>query len=251
MINALTEVGIHLVGVCLSCRRRHEIHTTPLAWLTEMENWRQKHLGHPIEFHSPKRLILRRFPKWIERFWSDWNRAPWWVDFAPNADIKLAYAASAAYTITLGSLASSATLVAGQESTAVSNTTNLYLDYLVAGNITVGTTPTTATVIEVWAYASQNDAPLYPDVFDGTDSAETVTSVAIKQAALRALGFLGVDSATSNRVYYLAPVSLAAVYGGLVPKNHGLFVTHSTVAALNATGGNHVLNYTGAYITSV
>ena len=105
-------------------------------------------------------------------------------------------AASAAYTITLASLATSSTLVAGRESTSVSNTTNLYLDYGIAGLITVGTTPTVNTIIEVWAYGSLNDTPTYPDVFDGTDSAETVTSVAIKQASLALLAVLNVDATT-------------------------------------------------------
>jgi len=54
------------------------------------------------------------------------------------ANIKEAYAASAPLTLALESLAASSTIVAGRESTAVSNTTNLYLDYLVAGKITTG-----------------------------------------------------------------------------------------------------------------
>ena len=242
---------IHLVAVCLSCHTRHEIHTTPLQWLTEMENWRQKHLGHPIEFHTPRRVLPRRFPRWLRRMWDWFEQEPWWLAFRENADIKLAYASSAAYTITLASLASSATLVAGRESTAVSNTTNLYLDYMIGGIVTVGTTPTTNTVIEVWAYGSRNDVPTYPDVFDGTDSAETVTSVAIKQSALRGLAFMGVDATTSDRGYHFAAASLAAAFGGVIPANHGVFVTHSKGVVLNATGGNHVIDYKGVYITSV
>ena len=165
------------------------------------------------------------------------------------ADVKLAYGSSAAFTIGIESTASSSTFVAGRESTAVSNTTNLYLDYLISGEITVGTSPTADTEIKVYAYGSQNDTPDYPDVLDGTDSDETFTSAAIKDASLHLLAVLRVDSATSDRTYYFAPVSLAAVFGGVVPKNFGVFVTHNTGVNLNATAGNHKINYTGVYET--
>jgi len=241
---------ISLVAVCLDCRLRHAVATTPSAWLYHMESWRRKHPGHNIEFHSPRRRVPRRLPRWLERFWSDWNQVPWWLDFAENADIKTTYESSAAYTITLASLASSSTWLAGRESTAIANTTAKDLDYLIAAKITVGTTPTTGTVIEVWAHGSFNDTPTYADVLAGTDAAATLTSAAIKQSGLAPLAFLGVDATTSNRVYPMRPTALSPLFGGIVPKNHGIFVTHNTGVALNATGGNHVLSYTGAYLTS-
>ena len=55
---------------------------------------------------------------------------------------KIGYNADAALTFTLASLASSASLVAGRESTAVDNGTTLAVDYLVSGKITTGTSPT-------------------------------------------------------------------------------------------------------------
>jgi hypothetical protein len=172
------------------------------------------------------------------------------------ADIKTAYASSANYTITLASLGSSATLVAGRESTAVSNTSNLYLDYLVGGLITVGTTPTADTTIEVWAYGARNDTPDYPDVFDGTDSAETVTTRNHAIDTLAWIATMQVDSATSDRGYYFGPVSLAAAFGRKhggalwVPTHHGIFLVHNTGVALNSTAGNHEISYTGVYMTS-
>jgi hypothetical protein len=171
------------------------------------------------------------------------------------ADVKTAYASSASYTLTTTSLASSATLIAGRESTAVSNTTNLYRDYLIGGRVTTGTTPT-AGIIEVWAYGSLNDTPLYADVLDGTDSDETFTSVNIKLAGLKLLARMVTDT-TSNRSYDFGPVSLLQASGQFgvmwtsVPKFHGLFVTHSTVAALNATAGNHIFSYTGVFDTVI
>lgn len=162
------------------------------------------------------------------------------------ADIKTKYPATSSVALTLGlaSLASSTTLVAGRESTAVDNTTTLDLDHLVSGMITTGTTPTVSTTIEVWAYASFRTAagvPAYPDVLDGTDSAETITSANVKSSMLRLVASFMVD-ATSDRAYYFAPVSIASLFGAM-PKFWGLFVAHNTVAALNATGGNHVIEY--------
>ncbi len=162
------------------------------------------------------------------------------------SDIKTKYPAtsSVALTLSLASLASDTNLLAGRESTAVDNTTNQDIDHIVSGMITAGTTPTVSRTIEVWAYASFKTAsgtPTYPDVLDGTDSAETITSANVKNAALRLVASIVVD-ATTDRAYYFAPVSIAGLFGAM-PKFWGLFVVHNTVAALNATGGNHVIEY--------
>jgi hypothetical protein len=162
------------------------------------------------------------------------------------ADIKTKYpsTSSVALTISPASLASSSTWVAGRESTAVDNTTNLDIDHLVSGMITTGTTPTVSTFIEVWAYASWKTAsgtPSYPDVLDGTDSAETLTSVNVKSSMLRMIATITVDN-TSDRAYYFGPVSIAQLYGSL-PKFWGVFIAHNTGVNLNSTAGNHVIEY--------
>lgn len=231
------------IAVCEQCARWHPIEFDPLkGYGNAVIDWYVKHEGHEnVKITWPTRSLKKRLKH---------GQQVQVNDLLSNADIKTAYASSAAYTITLGALATSSTLVAGRESTAISNTSNLYLDYLVGGKIQVGTTPTVSTTIEVWAYASSADAPTYPDVFDGTDSAETVTSAAIKMSALRLLASMACDATTSNRDYPFAATSLAAAHGGCVPKYHGLFVTHSTAVNLNSTDGNHVISYTPVYLTS-
>ena len=219
-----------LWAVCHTCRHKHALHTEAQGACGYWQDWTVKHPGHDISLLSDNDE---------------------WKGYKPNADVKEAYAASAAYTITLTSLASSATLVAGQESTAVSNTTNVYLDYVVGGRITMGAgAPTVDKTIEVWLYGSVNDTPTYPDVFDGTDSAETVTSANVKKSALRLLERIFVD-ATANRVYWFGPVAIAQHFGGRIPKNHGLFVTQDSGQALSATAGDHVISHTGHYATVV
>ena len=171
------------------------------------------------------------------------------------ADIKTAYASSAALTITLASLGTNSSLVVGRESTSVDNTSNKYLDYPVAGKITTGTSPT-AGVIEVWAYGQLDDTPTYSDSFTGTDNPKTMTTRDILLSGCAWIATL-VTTATTNVTYWFGPVSLACafsrLYGGgiLVPKKWGLFVTHNTAVNLNSTGSNHACWHTGVYMTSV
>ena len=160
--------------------------------------------------------------------------------------IKTSYPAtsSVALTITLASLASDGSLLAGRASTAVDNTTNVDLDHLFSGIITTGTTPTVNTTIEVWAYASYKTVtgtPTYPDSITGTDAAKTMTSSSVKYSALARIATINV-TATSNVAYPIAPVSIASLFGSM-PKFWGVFVVQSTAVALNATGGNHDLQY--------
>jgi hypothetical protein len=152
------------------------------------------------------------------------------------ADLKLAYGTASDVTITLASLASDTSLLTGRESTAVDNTSSLVLDYLVSGKITTGTGPTTGRSIEVWAVGSW-DGTNWPDVFDGTDSAET-TSAEMKPSVCRFIAAIA-TTATADRAYHFGPVSLASAFGGTLPPRFVLFVTHSTGANLNGTAGNH------------
>lgn len=160
------------------------------------------------------------------------------------------YAASAAIACGVASLATSSTFVAGRESDVVDNTTNKYLDALLSGKVTVGTTPTVNTQILVYVFGLVDDTE-YPDVMDGTDSAETLTSVGVGQGFLKLAATLAVDSTTSDRTYPFGPISVAALFGGILPKKWGCFVTHNSGVNLNATASNHELNYVGIKVDTV
>ena len=168
------------------------------------------------------------------------------------ADAKIKYrATNQTITISPASLASDTALLAGRESTAIDNTTNLDIDALVAGFITVGTTPTIDTIIEGWVYATYDGGTNYPDTLDGTDSAETLNSAGIKASAL-ARGFvLDVDETTSDQVYYVKPFSIAVLFGGILPIKWGLFVVHNTGVNLKSLAGDHELNYDAIQYQSV
>lgn len=220
-------------AVCLTCGHQHlipkaeQINEQP--WL----DWLAKHPGHET-FIIPHKVLSR-----IEG-----------VPLAHNADVKIAYAASAAYTITLASLASDTSLVAGRESTAVSNASNKYLDELVAGKITTGTSPTTLRQIMVHVVGAVDDTPTYPDVFDGTDSDETITSSDIKASIAPAAAVMRTDN-TSDRTYWMRPTGIRQLFGDGLPSAHVLFVVHNTSVNLNATGSNHALSHTPVYATVI
>lgn len=153
------------------------------------------------------------------------------------ADLKLSYPAASNLTITLASLNADTNLLTGQESAAIDNSSNLYLDYLVSGKIRA--VSTAARAIEVWAVGSW-DGTTWPDVFDGTESAETITSASIKASVCRLVSAIATDNTgTTDRDYHFGPVSIAAAFGGVVPVKFVLFVTHSNTSALNSTSGNH------------
>lgn len=147
-------------------------------------------------------------------------------------DVKTAYAASAAITVTnLQSLAASATFVAGWESGAIDNSANLYLDYILNAAIVVGAAPT-AGQIRMYVVAEMDDST-WPDVFDGTESAETVTDIEIRDAICKLAAITETD-ATASRTYPLMCPSVAQIFGGTIPRKFVVFITHSTVQALAA-----------------
>jgi hypothetical protein len=155
------------------------------------------------------------------------------------ADIRQAYGTASDVTITLASLASDTNLLAGRESAEIVNSSTLALDYLVSGKITSGTSPTASRQIEVWAVGS-GDGTNWPDVFDGTESGETITSSDSKASVCRLVAVMA-TSATSDVAYHFGPVSIASAFGGVCPPKFVLFVTHNTAVALNATAGNHLI----------
>lgn len=214
---------------CWDCGLTHQLPHNVRQALASAEGFFARHEDHEVNWFEAPGL------------------AGLWV---PNADVKTAHAASAAYAITLTSLATSSTLIAGRQSTPISNTSNLYLDYLVGGRITSGTTMTVDKTIEVNLFASVDDTPTYPDQFSTADADRSITSVNVKKSAVRLLDRMTID-VTSNQVNWFGPVGIAQHFGGVLPKNHGLWVTQDGVAALHATAGNHVISYTGQFLTVI
>lgn len=165
------------------------------------------------------------------------------------ASIKSEYGTSTALTNAIQSLGSSSTWLAGYESDVIDNTSNKYLDYSLEGKITVGTSPSAGTEIRIYVVASF-DGTTWPDVFDGTTGAETITSAGVASGFVKLAAVMLVDATTSDRSYPFSIGSVAALFGGNCPAKFLLFVSHNSGVNLNSTGGNHVFNYRGVYATS-
>ena len=148
------------------------------------------------------------------------------------------YSANTTITMDLANLASSATFVAGRESSQIDNTSNKYVDALVSGTVSVGTTPTANTVIGIYVYGAETSlATTALDVLDGTDSAETLTNAGIL-SALKLGASIAVPANTSDVAYIVLPFSVAALFGGVMPKFWGLFVSHNTAVNLRNNAVN-------------
>lgn len=166
------------------------------------------------------------------------------------ATVNVSYATAASITIDLANLASSGTFVSGRESNQIDNTSNKYMDCLVRGEISVGTTPTANTAIAVYVWGSNVSLATTPiDTLDGVDSAETLTNTGILNA-LRWGASVAVPAATSDVAYEILPFSVASRFGGVMPRFWGLYVAHSTGVNLrnNAVNTNG-LEYVGITYT--
>lgn len=166
------------------------------------------------------------------------------------ADFKLKYPATnadtVAITISPASLATSSTRVAGRQSTPVDNRTNLDLDHLVSGRVTLGTgTPVVSKSVELWAFGPISVAsgtPTYPTPFSTADADRSVDSENAKAAGLRLL-WVGTSDAVNGRVLSIPPTSVAGVFGGVLPPFWGIWIVHDTGVALDFTAANHVFHY--------
>lgn len=156
------------------------------------------------------------------------------------------YASPATITMDLANLASSTTFVAGRESNEIDNTTNKYMDAIVKGSVSVGTTPTANTIIAVYLWgAFVSLATTAIDVLDGTDSAETLTNTGVL-TTLRLAVPVAVLVNTSDIAYPVLPFSVAAKFGGVMPQFWGLYVAHNTgVNMRNNAVNTNAFSYTG------
>lgn len=166
---------------------------------------------------------------------------------------KPLYTASATITIAPQNVASSSSRTAGVESDVISNISNLYANCIISGIWTAGTSPTANKQVDIWVYAPLSDnlvsTVTYPDVIDGTSSAETITSENVRNSALYHAHTIVIDN-TSDRAYPVRGFSLIRVCG-FMPTRWGLFIAHDTAVNSNSTAGNHSWSYIGVQYQGV
>ena len=150
----------------------------------------------------------------------------------PNS-VLTRFAAASPITITLGGLANGS----GRQGTLVDNTTTGYSRVTVGASIKLGTSPTANTLVSLYLIRGDNaGTPIRTDGAGASDAA-----IALKNA--QSIGTLstGASPATGDVLSDLFDVPF--VPG---PK-WTVAVLNGTGVALDATSGNHVVSFVGAY----
>lgn len=147
----------------------------------------------------------------------------------------------------LNSLAASSSRLAGYETAAVENgaySGGPCADYLISGYVKAAAANHNAGQIDISVVGALNDAPAWPDVFDGTASTETVTSANIFASICKPVATILGDS-TNDRVYPFGPTGIAQLFGGYVPDQWLLFIAHNIHTSTNAwASSGHEIWYT-------
>jgi hypothetical protein len=158
------------------------------------------------------------------------------------ASIKTEYGTSTALTMTLASLGSHAT--DGWESAVVDNTSDKFIDALVQVKVkTSASALADDKAVYVYAYGSE-DGSTYTDPATGSSAA---ISLAVP-TNMRLIGVIPCPAVSTT--YESQPMSVAAAFGGILPRKWGIVVRNYTGQALDSTEGSHSYKYSGVYYTS-
>jgi hypothetical protein len=131
-------------------------------------------------------------------------------------------------------------------STAVDNSTNLFVDALVGGLLKTGAAGTAATGLAyIYAYGTVDGGTNYTENASGTDAAITLTN----PTNLPLLGVVNMVAVATT--YKFGPFSVAQAFGGTLPDHWGVVVLNATGGTLDTTAGNHKVVYQGVQATVV
>ena len=150
------------------------------------------------------------------------------------ASIKNAFNTAGTATITIASLSNGS----GRASTAIDNTSGLYLSADVRVKIKTNAAGTSSTgYVSVYLIRSE-DGTNYDDAFGGTDAAYTPSNALL----------LGTINAVANATTYVKTFDTAEL-GLSLPAKWAIGIVNSTGAALDSTAGNHSLTYREKFLT--
>lgn len=152
------------------------------------------------------------------------------------------YGTRATVTISPASIAAAAF----RESTEIDNSSTLAVDGILHGLITTGTAPAAGGTLTVYVAGSDGTSTRVGNL-TGTDS--TITPAG-EETQFEIARIIACDT-TSNHAYEFFVGSIAACFGGVMPKKFSIIVKNGTSVALNATGGNHTMFYTPITYTVV
>lgn len=120
-----------------------------------------------------------------------------------------------------------------RQSTAVDNTSNLFLDVLVQVKVKTNAASTSANgYVAVYAYGSADGGTDYSDGASGTDGSFIPTTPPN-------IRLIGIVNAVANATTYVGgPFSVATAFGGVLPDHWGIIIENETGAALDASVGS-------------
>lgn len=158
------------------------------------------------------------------------------------ADIKQAFGTSTAITITLGTPLTNGS---ARESVSIDNDSDLFLDALVLVSVQLASgTPSGDQSIYVYAYGSE-DGTNFTDNATGSDANITLRS----PTNLRLIGVISTPD-SGALTYDSHPMSVAAAFGGVMPRDWGIVVENQTGLSFGSTEGNHTKTFSGVFATS-
>jgi hypothetical protein len=156
-------------------------------------------------------------------------------------DVTQKLGTSAAITCTLASLASSAT--AGREFTALDIGSLIGAGPLLEVQIQVKFKLQAGTIANdkcVYVFlGGSEDGTKYPDPLTGSDAACNSSN----NMTLAAI----IDTPTQSLTYVSKVISVAALFGGFLPRKLGGMVRNYSGIAGSATAGDHAITYTPVY----
>jgi hypothetical protein len=94
--------------------------------------------------------------------------------------------------------------------------------------------------------------PVWQDVFDGTDSTETVSLAGVYDQIVKPLA--NIATVATNSLTWPFSGSVAGLYDGDCPLAFVVFVSHNAETSTNAwsaTEGDHSVQATGQYLTVI
>ncbi|MGH7029745.1 MAG: hypothetical protein ACREE9_14920 [Stellaceae bacterium] len=160
--------------------------------------------------------------------------------------LKPSYGSPTTVTITTGSLASDAGLLAGRQSNIADNTSDLADECSVGLAIAApGAAPTAGTFIEVWVFWSWDGGTTFSaGASGGGDANFSPPTTGVKYQMSRA-ALLSQDDATARP--FDVGFMLSDVIGGqALPDHWGVFIVHNLAVTLGAT----TLKYTPIQYTN-
>lgn len=134
--------------------------------------------------------------------------------------VKVAYSPAGSVTNITCTMTNASSGTAGRASTAVDNSSNLFLDALVSAQIQFpNSAPANDKAMYLYAYGSL-DGSTYPEGITGSDANYTIQGSA--GALTTALRIIGVMPALQNTNQTFGPFAVAPAFGGVLPYKWGI-----------------------------